>query len=273
MANDKSIGELERDVEQARARVAADLARLRAPETFDSAKQGVMDAANGYKDEAIGAVRERVTTATQDFLDTMKAKVAANPAAALAIAAGVGWRLYRHPPIASLLIGAGVAALMRTDPDDDSLTPRRLAQTVGERAAALKDRASEQIAELTESATGAAQDKLHEWSAAAERAYDEISDKISDKVADVKEAASHVGTARTHTRTRTASPMVHGADSTYRPGYGPLVVDEEADKRRDAYLLGLAALALGAAVGVARHRREEEEIVYRPEPLPARARR
>jgi hypothetical protein len=271
MANDKSIGELERDVEQARARVAADLARLREPETFDSARKGVMDAANGYKDEAIGAVRERVNTAAQDFVDAVKAKVAANPAAALAIAAGVGWRLYRHPPIASLLIGAGVVGLMRADLEDDSLTPRRLGRTVAEKASALKDRASEQIAELTENATGAAQEKLHEWSAAAERAYDDMTDRMSHAGA-TRSASDRAGAQRVSPDATPAGAMVHGADSTYRSRSQPRPLQVEAEQRRDAYLLGFAALALGAAVGVARRRREEEEIVYKPGALPVHTR-
>ncbi len=237
MANDKSIAELARDVEQARARVAADLARLRAPEMMDWAKRDVMDAATGYRDGAMGVVRDQVGMAAQGFLESIKAKVAANPAATLAIAAGVGWRLYRHPPIASVLIGAGLAGLLRTNREDEAVTARRLAQAVAEKATALKDRASVQIAELTENATGAAQERLHEWSAAAERAYDDMTDRISHGLAQATGASV--------------------APEPAAPVSSTSALEEEP--RRNAYLLGFAALALGAAMGVARHRREDEE--------------
>ncbi|HEY8580282.1 MAG TPA: hypothetical protein VIL72_10380, partial [Beijerinckiaceae bacterium] len=91
---DKSLAELERDVEQARARLAADIALLRAPQTYDRARSSVMDAADEYRVQAMDTVRTKVTTASNDFVDTLKAKAAANPLAVGAIAAGVAWRLY-----------------------------------------------------------------------------------------------------------------------------------------------------------------------------------
>lgn len=287
MAQEKSLSQLESDVEQARARVAADLALLRSPETFETARSGVMDAAYGYKDQAVDAVRDRVTSASQDFLDTLKAKAAANPAAALAIAAGVGWRLYRHPPIASLLIGLGATALMRTDPEDDSLTPRRLAERAAERASVLKERAAEQVAELTRDATGAAEEKIHQWSAAAERAYENISERVTGGSS--SGTAGHDGESRVEMR---SPAYVAGAPEAVvlEPGdaaalhESQIVANARATRRReparrstalgdhtrDAYLLGFAALALGAAVGLARRHRDTEKVVYVREPAPAR---
>jgi hypothetical protein len=37
-----------------------------------------------------------------------------NPAAVALIGAGIGWRLYKHPPITTLLLGAGATMLMRS---------------------------------------------------------------------------------------------------------------------------------------------------------------
>ena len=57
----------------------------------------------------------------QEAIDTkdavwekLKARAAANPAAMLAIAAGLGWRLMNRPPITSALIGLGLFSLWQT---------------------------------------------------------------------------------------------------------------------------------------------------------------
>lgn len=245
MADESDLAELERDVEQARARLAADIARLRAPETFESAKRSMMDSISGYREDAMGAAQTRATS----LIDSVKAKAAANPAAAAAIMAGIAWRLYRHPPIASLLVGAGLAALARTDPNDDSLTPRRLAQRAAHRAQELKDRAAAQISELTEGAAGGAQEKLHEWSAAAERALENVAQRRR------RGAASRVRlpSAQSGSPSNFLSDPYQDSSEAYAPerSWGE---EREYRQKRDAYLLGLAALALGAAVGVARRR-------------------
>lgn len=245
MADDKDLAELERDVEQARARLAADIARLRAPETFESAKQSVMDSIYGYRDDAMDAAQTRATS----FMDDVKAKAAANPAAAAAILAGVAWRLYRHPPIASLLVGAGIAALARTDPHDDSLTPRRLAQRATQRAQELKDRAAAQIAQMTEGAAGGAQEKLHEWSAAAERALESVTQRRRRATA---EGAPWRESPQSSQSGFLSDPY-QDSPEVYAPARS-LFEEREYRQKRDAYLLGFAALALGAAVGVARRR-------------------
>lgn len=246
MADDKDLAELERDVEQARARLAADIARLRAPETFESARQSVMDSITGYRDDAIDAAQTRASS----FIDGVKAKAAANPAAAAAILAGIAWRLYRRPPVASLLVGAGIAALARTDPNDDSLTPSRLAQRAAHRAQELKDRAAAQIAQLTEGAVGGAQEKmqgklqgklqekLHEWSSTKRRRAALRDASPSDR------SSSQAGFL---------SDPYQDSPEVYAPAHS-LFDERENRQRRDAYLLGFAALALGAAIGVARRR-------------------
>jgi hypothetical protein len=202
MAEDRSLTELEREVEQARARLAGDIARLRAPETFESAKRSVIAAVSGYRDDAMGRAQARA----QSMLDAVKARASANPAAAAAVMAGVAWRLYRHPPIASALIGAGVAMLARTDPT------------------AAQDRAQER-----------AQERAEEWSRSLSSGW--------------RAQASGEGVE---------SRRVGGALVTERRREESSLEDpREAAQRRDAYLLGFAALALGAAVGVARRRREQ----------------
>jgi hypothetical protein len=46
----------------------------------------------------------------------LKARAAANPAAVAALAAGVAWRLFHRPPVATLLVGLGLFGLLRTSP-------------------------------------------------------------------------------------------------------------------------------------------------------------
>lgn len=274
MANDKSIDELERDVEQARARVAADIAMLRSPETIEAAKHNLFDAAYGYRDQ----VRDRATGYGTGMMETLKAKAAANPLAVAAIGAGVAWRLYRHPPIASLLVGLGVAGLMRTDPDDDSMHPRRLMETASGKAMEFKDRAAAQVAELRENAVGAMEEKIHEWSAAASGAYEAAAERVTGSSSSSRAhqpqlaTAYPTGEASEHGFVETRNPealgvATHGmraptADIPY-PSDEPRSFrpsNSFGGDRRDTYLLGLAALAVGAAIGLSRMHASEDVV-------------
>ncbi len=98
---ERSMRELERDVEQARERFLSHLSVLSTPAAYSEFKQDL-------KDEA------RVTV--RGILLDVKGRAAANPAATLAVGAGLTWRLLRHPPIATALIGAGLYSLWRTAP-------------------------------------------------------------------------------------------------------------------------------------------------------------
>ena len=109
-----TLKQCELEVERARSRLAGDLAVLRSPKTFaaftDDLKQDAMETKDELVDQAKQAVESRVTGVVED----LKAKAAANPAAALMIGAGVGWYLLRHPPITTALIGCGLFSLLRT---------------------------------------------------------------------------------------------------------------------------------------------------------------
>ncbi|MBX9758378.1 MAG: hypothetical protein K2Y29_06340 [Beijerinckiaceae bacterium] len=259
MADDKSIDELERDVEQARSRLAADIALLRAPETFEAAKSGVFDAAYGYRDQ----MREKATGYGNGMLDTWKAKAAANPLAVAAIGAGIAWRLYKHPPITTVLVGLGLASLMRTDPNDDSMHPRRLMETASEKAMELKDRAAAQVAELRETAVGAMEEKVHEWTAAAESVVESAAERVSSIGSPSSSQPRGDGAAPTFAQTRDPEALGVQRGRMRAPTADIPYPSDEARSlrgwqsssggdRRDAYLLGVAALAVGAAVGLSR---------------------
>src|SRR4029450_8159656 len=89
------------EVERWRAKLTQDLAVLCSPKTFaaftDDLKQQAFD--------------------TRDASwEKLKARAASNPAALIAIGAGVAWRLIQRPPIASALIGVGLFSLWKTTP-------------------------------------------------------------------------------------------------------------------------------------------------------------
>lgn len=69
--------------------------------------------AESAKNALFDQVKAKTLSAWQGLVEEMKAKAAENPAATLAISAGLAWRLLRHPPIATALIGTGLFSLLR----------------------------------------------------------------------------------------------------------------------------------------------------------------
>jgi len=88
-----NLSKLEREVEIARSRLKSDLSVLTSPRTYASFKDDLKSEAN---------------STFYNVVDGLKARAAANPAAALAIGAGIAWRAIERPPIAAALIGTGL---------------------------------------------------------------------------------------------------------------------------------------------------------------------
>jgi hypothetical protein len=228
----KELNQLERDVEDARERLSGNLQRLRSPATISGFKDALWEEVDESRDQLVAKTKETVdelvvkakesvdelvvktkegagelVATTQEavrdrawrFLADIKERAAANPAAALAIGAGLAWRLARKPPIASMLVGAGVVGLMRTNPQK-SYPGAEMASQVGDLAVAARE-------------------KVEQWSSDAEEAVWQV---------------ARVATNR-------------GSETVYG-----IVQDV---KERDKYLLGAAAVALVAAVGIATQRR------------------
>lgn len=119
MATSSDVERLERETAEARARLAGTLDRLTSPETAQAVKQELTDYAQGLKDQALGYVqstKESILGTGRDrangFAGDLKQRALANPLGVALIGAGIGWHLYKKPPITTLLVGAGVAALM-----------------------------------------------------------------------------------------------------------------------------------------------------------------
>jgi hypothetical protein len=111
MATSPDVDTLEREAAEARARLAGTLERLNSPQTAVAVKQELTDYAQGLKDNVLGTGRDRA----QGYAGDLKARALANPLGLAMIGAGIGWHLYRHPPITTLLVGTGIAMLMKGD--------------------------------------------------------------------------------------------------------------------------------------------------------------
>jgi polyhydroxyalkanoate synthesis regulator phasin len=245
--SEAELNVLERDVEQARARFAGDLARLRSPATLSNFQDDLWAQASETKDDLVEKAKEAATDGVQRLVSDLKEKAAANPAAALAIAAGLAWRLVHRPPIASLLVGIGLFSLWRTTPSEgEGLVPR-----AADLAGQVKETLQEWSAGATENLTQIA-DKA---SVAAEEAYASARDTVSKVKTHVTvaadQAAGSVQETMTHIRDQASA-----AGAKTSAAVRAITPNAEA---RDNLLLGAAALAVAAAVGIAYQRRSADE--------------
>ena len=304
------LNALERDVEQARARFAGDLARLRSPTTLARFKDDAWAEAIETKDELVDKTKEAARDGAQRLFADLKERAAANPVAALAIGAGLAWRLVHRPPIATLLVGMGVVGLLRTSParssqpymglhDED---PRLryghgandLVARAGELAEAAKEKVQDwsasagdaaratatRVADTAASVTERASRVMHDARDAADKAAS-VADRASDGLADAsyatRETAARMGDKAVSAAGQ-ASQDLREAGGAARETVAHMadkaaVLAQQASHRvyealpdkedRDTYLLGAAALAVAAAVGIAYQRRSHHEDIAR----------
>ena len=232
-----NLRKLEREVEIARSRLKSDLSVLTSPRTYASFKDDLKSEAN---------------STLYSVVDGLKARAAANPAAALAIGAGLAWRAIEKPPIAAALIGAGLFSLFRTTPRESAPFERRdylaegrerLKEQVSDFAGEIRDGAADAVSAATDHAgnlASAAADRMQEFAATAATKAKEhassVSHLTSDAMSDATEWAEDVP-ARAGYVIQKASRAVEGAISD--------------DDTRDKILLGAAGIAVAAALGIA----------------------
>lgn len=222
--SDAHIEQLEREVEHARSRVVDDLGRLRDPNAMSELKRDLSYEVGAAKDRFTQSARNAATARVTGVVDGIKARVAANPLAAVAIASGIAWRLGKHPPIASALLGAGLVSLLRTDPEHPTA------------AAHWVERASETAV--------SAQRRYNEWDPQETRnAIGETVESAKAQVADWGAEATEMGR---DAATRALAGARRGGDALRRMSHD---IDD-----RDKILFGAAALAIAAAVGIAYQR-------------------
>ncbi len=231
---------LEREVEEARLRVVEDILRLRAPETLDRAKRDLISQAQAKRDEWIGQARGAAVDRAHGIWDDVMARVASNPLAVIAIAAGIGWKLYRHPPIAALLVGGGLFSLMRTDPRQPSPQREFLAK-----AAETAGSVTEQVQHRLEEATQTVSDIARQASDMASSVKREVEERVAQTTEAARRTFAEAGD--------TAESIAHRASEAARRTSEAAA--SAVPKNRDTYLLGLASVAVVTALGVAYQRR------------------
>ncbi len=220
------LAALEHDVEAARSKFAHDLARLRSPDTIAR-----------FKDELWSEASEAVKGNAQQLFDGLKKRASDNPLATLAIGAGLSWRLFHNPPIASVLVGVGLFGLLRPHPNGQ-------AQNVRVRARELADSAREKMQQWTDEAGSRVRQSTAQFTDGAASIARQTSDAVQEASATVQESASRLG--------EKAAKAAHDASDII----GEAASDE---KVRDNVLLGAAALAVTAALGLAYKRRAHPE--------------
>jgi len=247
--SDPSVNKLQHDVERAREKLANNLSRLHEPSTQAEFTRALKEEAISAKDLLIEKTTSKVRSTFEDLVATLKGKAAANPAAALAIGAGIAWRLYQRPPIATALIGTGLISLLRTAP----------AATNGQAGDYLSDaagRLSEQVSDLGETIKEeavAAVDTIKDQTAILAKSANERVGELADQAQGLVQHTA--GNAGAHAASM-AEQVSGVAEEVLRPMQNALG-DQES---RDKLLLGLAGTAVVAALGIALQRRLNEGI-------------
>jgi hypothetical protein len=240
--SEASLHSLERDVEAARSRFADSLMVLADPGGYAEAAEAAKRDVRGLKRQ----VEHKLQSTADGYLDGLKARAAANPAAVLAVAAGVAWRLFHKPPIATALVGAGLYSLLRTTPEDFGEEDRidytdRAKERLRQQMTDARDTVLEKAGELAGEAASAAKS----LSQSAGETIGKLSAEASERAASASTAAARLARDGTTRGVETAKEtLAHSARAI--------------SDNRDQALLGIAGVAVAAAIGVALNRRLEE---------------
>lgn len=238
MATSGNLDRLERDLQKTRERLARDLDRLRSVETISGFKADLLARASETKDQLVDKAKESVRAGVQNLWYEIKARAAANPAAALALGAGLAWRLVQRPPVASALMGVGLLSLWRTDPRHPGPGADLAARTA-------------QFFEIAKGTVADASSALHEHAGQVRSAANELIENAAEAVGNAVQASQET----VETLRQRGQEVLPVAADRARTAMGRIGEISRSDKERDQILLGAAALALAAAVGVAAQRR------------------
>lgn len=281
--SDSSVKQLEREVEAVRAKLAGDLSVLRAPETLQSFTGALKAEALSTKDAMVESAKSSARSSVQALIDDLKGRAAANPTALLAIAAGIGWRLYQKPPIATALVGAGLYSLWQTAPmspirDRDylSLGTRRLKEQAADAAHVAHEQARQLAAGVKTQAaevTNVAMERAGELAATVKNQATGIAAAATDKVQELGSETRAAVRRATPEMVRSLTGNGQSASNDQRravvPASFPYRNPLEATNVRDQWLLGAAAVAVGAALGIAYLDRRRPKAEATP-PSPSR---
>lgn len=147
------MSELEREIDITRTRLKANIDALTSGYALDDLKDTIKEEVLVAKDDVLAFAKNSVTDMARQGYKSLKQKATANPAAALMIGAGIGWKLWKNPPVAAALAGVGLFSLF-SDRENDPL--RSGADFVRE---SVKDAASTTVSTAASAASGL-QDKV-----------------------------------------------------------------------------------------------------------------
>jgi hypothetical protein len=265
-----SLRQLEQEVEAARAKLAGDLATLRSPSTAAEFTKSLKQEALETKDALLDKAKTSIQSSIESMFEDVKARAAANPTAALAIGTGLAWRLMRHPPIATVLVGAGLLSLFRTQParlhgrareDYLSYAKNRLVEQASEAADVAKEKAvafgetvSDKAAETAADIKDRVQDLTAQAASAACEAAKDTKERASAMWDETAETLEQAGQSARSTARTGMSRTGGTVDELWASTQSSL---NEAEAR-DKVLLGAAGLAVVAALGIACQRRLAE---------------
>jgi hypothetical protein len=256
--SETELNALERDVERARAKFADDLARLVSPATFESFKDELWREALQTKDQLVEKTASAAKETAQRIFDDLKDKASANPVAALAIGAGLAWRVATHPPIATVLTGLGLWSLLRTPSHDGQRYPGRYdedAEADIYRIPAGETGIVPNVQELADST----RQKVQDWGGDAVDAVRQSVSRLAQRAASATERAGSVIEETGTAAQEMTGQVVDKAVATVKRAAataGEMVPGEET---RNNLLLGAAALAISAAIGIAYQQRVQDK--------------
>ncbi len=257
--SDKTLRQFEGDVEMARMRLTDSLATLRSPETISAFTEDLKKEALNTKDALVDQVKTAAQSKVTGLLEGLKAKAAANPAAALAVGAGLAWHFIRNPPIASALVGLGILSLWRTDasyppgsyrPDYLAVGKQRLKEQASDALLKVKDIAIEgqdAMSAKTADLADAAKDRAQRWTADIREAVEEAGASLKADAPSIAPSAAEDSGTFTKVTERAGEVFDSAAAATRSALHNP--------ESRDKVLLGVAGLAVAAALGIACQKR------------------
>jgi vacuolar-type H+-ATPase subunit H len=267
-----TLQQCEHEVERARAKLADDLALLRSPSTVSSFTDDLKQEALDTKDALVEQAKDAAQSKLSDWVDDLKAKAAANPAAALTIGAGLAWQLFRNPPIATALVGAGLYSLLRTNGTSRANGRSRDYFQEG------RERLKEQVSEFASSAGEVASDVGDKLAAKSGELLEDTMQTVRDWSHDARDRVAAVGSAVEQQTTtlmskagrsvegivdQTAGVAASATETTRRAVEDTVSIGQRAlgdTDTRNQILLGAAGLAVAAALGMALQKKLEEKV-------------
>ncbi|GAC1560950.1 MAG: hypothetical protein NVS2B5_25070 [Beijerinckiaceae bacterium] len=263
--SETDLDALERDVVASRERLVSRVAEVRSPRAVANLKDSLVADATEFKDEAIARGKQTLSQSVDDMLAGLKRRAAANPAAVAAIGAGIAWRLWQKPPVATLLVGAGLATLLGRTPvheiDVDPYDPDHPASYVpggvagygyGPQHGVLARKAiggATVLAGTARATRAGLRETVHDLRDQAAELKDnvlqsagELKDSVVETAGELKDSVIGSSTRAVRTVSSTAAQ----AGDRFE-----MMRDSAGDTVRDNSLyFGIAALALGAAAGI-----------------------